>query len=307
MQKIRLVDIDSKIPNLALMQLSAWHKQKGDITGFDIEDPDLVYVSCIFTKNADQARGITTLYPNAQVVLGGSGVDLKLQLPASAQKVKPDYNLYPKAKYSLGFTTRGCIRKCPFCIVPEKEGKFQRWQHVSEFHDDQFKSVVCLDNNITADREWFFENTDWVLEKNLKFNAIQGLDIRLIDSEIASRIKELKWDGQIHFAWDNMQDEQAVRDGIAILQDAGINTRHYVNFYVLTGFSSTFAEDLYRCETLKSLRTGAFVMQYQKTPETQALARWANRKHLFWGIDFQDYQRIPAGLKSREPNIAVLT
>ena len=307
MQKIRLVDIDSKIPNLALMQLSAWHKQKGDITGFDIEDPDIVYVSCIFTKNADQARGITTLYPDAQVVLGGSGVDLKLQLPASAQKVKPDYDLYPKAKYSLGFTTRGCIRNCPFCIVPEKEGKLKRWQHISEFHDNRFKSVVCLDNNMTADLEWFFENTDWVLEHNLKFNAIQGLDIRLMSPEIAARIKELKWDGCIHFAWDNIKDEQAIRSGIQMLQDVGVNTRQNVNFYVLTGFSSTFAEDLYRCETLKSLRTGAFVMQYQKTPETQALARWANRKHLFWSINFEQYSRLPKGMQTRDPEVAVLT
>jgi hypothetical protein len=144
---------------------------------------------------------------------------------------------------------------------------------------------------MTADREWFFLNTDWILEKKLKFNAIQGLDIRLMDPEIAARIKELKWDGQIHFAWDNMKDEQAVREGIEMLQDVGVNTRHDASFYVLTGFSSSFEEDLYRCETLKSLKTGAFVMQYRKTPKTQALARWANRKQLFWGHDYKDYWR----------------
>lgn len=27
---IKLIDVDSKIPNLALMQISAWHKQQGD-------------------------------------------------------------------------------------------------------------------------------------------------------------------------------------------------------------------------------------------------------------------------------------
>lgn len=290
-KKIRLIDIDSKIPNLALMQLSAWHKQQGDITGFDIEDPDIIYVSCIFTKNADQARGIQTIYPDAQVILGGSGIDLKLRLPQSAQKIKPDYDLYPKARYSLGFTTRGCIRKCPFCIVPEKEGKLQRWQHVSEFHDERFKSIVCLDNNMTADRDWFFENTDWVINHNLKFNAIQGFDIRILTPEIAERIKELKWDGQIHFAWDNMRDEQAVRDGIAMLQDAGVNTRHDVNIYVLCGYNTTIDEDIYRCQTLKELKTGAYAMPYVKTPEINALCRWTARKQLFFGHEFKDYKR----------------
>ena len=54
--RVRLVDVDSQIPNLALMQLSSYHKKKGDIVGFDIENPDIVYISCIFTKNAEKAR-----------------------------------------------------------------------------------------------------------------------------------------------------------------------------------------------------------------------------------------------------------
>ena len=60
-QRIRLVDIDSIIPNLALMQISAHHKKFGDVVGFDVENPDIVYVSCIFDKNASQARGIQSL------------------------------------------------------------------------------------------------------------------------------------------------------------------------------------------------------------------------------------------------------
>jgi hypothetical protein len=306
-QNIRLIDIDSRIPNLALMQLSAWHKSQGDNIGFDINNPDKIYVSCIFSKNADQARGIKTLYPDAEVILGGSGIDLHKWIHPGAQKIKPDYNLYPKMRYSLGFTTRGCIRNCPFCIVPEKEGKFQRWQHISEFYDERFKSVIVLDNNITADKDWFFENTNFILEKNLKFNAIQGLDIRILNEETTTRLKELKWDGNIHFAWDNLSDEKAVRKGIHLLKDAGLNLKQNIQFYVLTGFNTSIEDDIYRCNTLKELGTNAFVMQYRKSPYTQALARWANRKHLFWGIDFQDYQRIPTALKSRDPNIAVLT
>ena len=49
--RISLIDVDSKIPNLALMKLSAYHKQKGNQVGFNISDPDQVYVSCIFKKN----------------------------------------------------------------------------------------------------------------------------------------------------------------------------------------------------------------------------------------------------------------
>lgn len=288
--RVRLVDVDSRIPNLALMQISSWHRSQGDITGFDVADPDEVYISCVFSKNAEQARGISTFFPGANVHLGGSGID-NIPLPEMMQKIIPDYSLYPKNKKSIGFTTRGCIRACKFCIVPQKEGKFHRWQHISEFHNPEFKSVMCLDNNIIADPEWFFINTDYVLENNLKWNPIQGLDIRLLSSDIAERLKATKIDGCLHFAFDNMQDEKAVLDGIGILKDAGINLKHDVQFYVLVGFNTSIEEDKYRCRLLKKMGTNAFVMQYSRNEWTRKLAWWANRKWVYWSCDVDELKR----------------
>ena len=51
----RLVDVDSVIPNLALMQISAWHKQHGDTVRWKIKTPDIVYISCVFTRNRNKA------------------------------------------------------------------------------------------------------------------------------------------------------------------------------------------------------------------------------------------------------------
>lgn len=308
--RVALIDVDSKIPNLALMQASAWHKAQGDDTGLSLPDPDLVYISCVFSKNADQARGIATLYPSATAILGGSGIGYQW-LPEKMQKVKPDYDIYP-SRYSLGFTTRGCIRKCPFCIVPEKEGTIRRWQHVREFYDERFNEVALLDNNILADRAWFFENTDWLIEHNLKVNIMQGLDVRLLDGEIAERLKALKWAGNIRFAWDNLADEPAVMRGITLLKEAGINTKNYVGFFVLAGFNTTLEEDLYRCRKLKESGCNAFVMKYRRYADTDCkrlnaairkenmelnkLALWANKRQLFWTIDFSEYSRAKRGI-----------
>lgn len=286
---VRLVDLDSKMPNLALMQISSWHKENGDVVGFDVNNPDVVYISCIFEKNADQARGVSSMYPNSEVIIGGSGVDYKTNLPESMKKVYPDYDLYPENKKSIGFTTRGCIRNCGFCIVPKKEGKLHRWQHISEFHNPEFKSVLCLDNNIGADKEWFFENTDFIIENNLKWNPIQGMDIRILSEEVAERLSQTKIDGILHFAFDNMKDEDAVLSGISILESAGINLRQKVEFYVLVGFNTTNEEDIFRCNLLKKHGTNAFVMQYSKNKDTRKLAHWANRKQLYWSVNFNDY------------------
>lgn len=279
--KVLLVDVDSRIPNLALMKVSAYHKARGDEVGFSIESPDKVVASVVFSQNRWKADGLRFMFPNAEIVAGGSGYDLSTTLPDEIERMKPDYDLYPNIEYSLGFTTRGCIRRCPFCVVPTKEGRFRRAQHISEWHDDRFDSVICLDNNVYADEAWFFENTDFVLEHGLRYNAVQGMDIRILDEGIAGRLKDLKWSGQLHFAFDSIQDEDAVRRGMQLLQDAGIRTRHDVSVYVLVGYDSTSEEDLRRCEILKEIGATPFIMQFRGSAWTRKLAR-LNRPQIFW-------------------------
>ncbi len=283
---VQLIDIDSKIPNLALMQVSEYYKERGDTVGFNVPEPEEVWISCIFEKNKAQTLGIRKMFPNAEVYIGGSGVNFDW-LPKEMQKIKPDYDLYP-SRYSQGFTTRGCIRNCPFCIVRKKEGHFQRWQHIKDFYDERFNVVMLMDNNILSDKEWFFENTDFIIEHNLRIIE-HGMDIRLLDEEIAQRLSELKFEKCMHFAFDNLADEKAVRNGIEILKNAGINLRSKVQFYVLVGYNTSPEEDIYRCRTLKELGTNAFVMPFKKTKWTQDIARWANRKWLYWKCDIEEY------------------
>ena len=48
MAAIGLVSVDSKIPNLALMKLSAWHKAQGDtVKAYEplFDSPDRIYAS----------------------------------------------------------------------------------------------------------------------------------------------------------------------------------------------------------------------------------------------------------------------
>ena len=111
--KILLINIDSTKPNLALKKIEKYYKDKGNDVVWDFplmaSTVDKIYVSAIYTWNKDMCKEW-----EGRAEIGGSGYDLKKKLPPEIDKVKP--------KINWGFTTRGCIRKCPFCIVSEKEG-----------------------------------------------------------------------------------------------------------------------------------------------------------------------------------------
>ena len=300
--KVLLIDIDSTIPNLALMKISAYHKSLGDEVGFNITDPNKVYASVIFKKNRHMVDGLRFYYPNAEIDIGGSGYDLHKTLPDYIEAMTPDYDMYPENTSYYGFTTRGCIRHCPFCIVPRKEGKFRRlyatadeaWDHIIG-DKRRFNNITFLDNNILADKEWFLE-----LAKDLDFKRYgykvdfnQGLDIRLMDKDIAEALAKMRPINDWKFAFDNMDYKDDVLRGIGILKAAGIDTRHSCIFYVYTHDDAAVPDAIERMRILKENDAGAYVMLNMDAPKTKRMAdlkRWS-RPWLFWSIDIADYRR----------------
>ncbi len=298
MKVLLIPDKKSKYAIPPLMKLSTYHKSRGDEVGWHIPDPDRIYVSLIFTESSHQADGLQFYYPDAEIIVGGSGYDHSSTLPPNIEHLKPDYSLYPDIDYSIGWTTRGCIRDCEFCIVREKEGRLKIHQHPLEFHDKRFNKIRLLDNNILGLRDWFFDVTDWILKEDLKVDFNQGLDVRLLDEGIAERLSELDRWHTLNFAWDFMEAEEDVMKGIDLLKKYNIDLKRDVGFYVLTNYNTTHREDLYRCRKLKERGTNAFVMQYEGGDLfTRKLGRWANRRELYWSIDFEDYDRSPPSVK----------
>lgn len=288
-----LINVDSIIPNLALMHISTWRKSLGLKTGFNIVDPSEVWASCVFHKNKHLMDGLEFFYPNAVINRGGGGYDIHKSLPKEVDLMMPDYSLYPDCDYDVGFTSRGCNRNCYFCIVPTKEGKFHVNQHPSEFHDPSHKKIVLFDNNILLDKEWFFEVTDWILENNLRVDFNQGLDIRLMDKDIAKRIAELKPIDLWHFAFDSLNYQDAVTDGIKMLNDAGVNIRSKTNWYVYLHSDEQYEDALERCEILRKNNALPYIMVNRDAERTQRmtdLKRWT-RPQIFFSTEFGGYRR----------------
>ena len=149
--KIGLVSVDGhNFPNLALMKLSAWHKQQGDIVEWAspiLDDYDRVYMSKVFTFTPD----CLDIY-HCDVVRGGTGYkDYDTVLPDNVEHICPDYSLYGNTTTAYGFLTRGCVNKCPWCVVPNKEGYIRPNADIDEFIDNR-KEAVLLDNNVLASR-----------------------------------------------------------------------------------------------------------------------------------------------------------
>jgi len=325
MAVIGLVDFDGKLPNLALMKLSAWYRLLGHQVVLNPPSPagiDKTFVSLIFTKNRQKALLQYGGWPNVE--FGGTGYSLEVELAPEVEAMRPDYELYyvqhifeaikrrPGKKESiwakaeeiqasgLGFTTRGCIRRCPWCAVPKKEGELRQVATISDVINPKSRLITLLDNSLTAD-PLCLDKLAEIRERNLIVNISQGIDVRLVTDEIAEALSKVHHWSSLHFAWDLAETERSVFQGIEVLTQ--FVKKSSLMAYCLCGFNSTFEEDMYRIQRLAGQGIRPYVMLYQSlhqgpAPERspyemarlQHLKRWVNApKGLFKTIPFEEY------------------
>lgn len=293
--KIGLIDVDGhNYPNLALMKISANHKRLGnDVEWCDgLSHYDVVFMSKVFDFSPDYTQCL-----DADVIIrGGTGYGLENDqpLPYHIEHSMPDYSLYNIHDTAYGFLTRGCPRHCQFCIVGDKEGtKSVKVAQLNEFWSGQ-RNIVLNDPNILACKEWpdllsqLAASRSWV-----DFN--QGLDARLMTEAKAEALGEIKVK-EIHFAWDDYKQGDAVLRGLEIYKKHAKRKPHGHNsiVYTLVNFDTTLEQDLERIYTLRRLGYWPYVMIYDKpnaAPIYRRLQRWVNNRRIFAKVErFEDYR-----------------
>lgn len=306
--KVGLIDVDGhNFPNLALMRISAWHKDQGDEVEWwmgDLFHYDIVYMSKVFSDaySPDIPEPINA----DKVVKGGTGYAIALvngvetfdqsrhkDLPPEIEKMFPDYSIYPEYDFAVSMTSRGCPRGCSFCHVASKEGRCSRKvADVSDFWTPETgkKEIKVLDPNITACREKR-ELLRQYRETGCHIDFTQGLDIRCLNDEDINDLNQMKI-RMVHFAWDNPKDD--LEDRFRNFSQKYRKKGHCKTVYVLTNYNSTMDENLYRIYTLRDLGFDPYVMIYNK-PEASTkikdLQRWCNNKIIFKQCrKFEDYR-----------------
>lgn len=291
--RVLLLNIDSKLPNIALKKIEMWHRQQGDEIIWDMPmmlgATDKAYASCIFTNNRYEAEQYKNLCPS--LIVGGSGWDLVTVLSPEIEMMKP--------KINYGVTTRGCIRKCSFCIVPRKEGYIRIVGDLLDLWDGKAKQVVMMDNNILALPDHFKMICQQAIENRIKVDFNQGLDHRLLTSdivEIMGRVSHTEY----HLAFDNPAHKKSVEKAIRLMRDGGINR---CIWYVLVGYDTTPEEDLTRLNYLRRMNQRAFLQRYEthfNEPFYTALADWVNQRHLFATKTFREFLDYPRRIRERK-------
>ncbi len=263
---ILLVEPDyySRYPPLGLLKLGKMEERKFNtvnlVHGNEYINyvPDKIYITSLFTYSWKPVHSSIKFYhkqfPGAKIYVGGiyatlmpdnikkdfPYVTIHSGLVNDAENLMPAYHLLKQVKKwehwekSILFTTRGCIRKCPFCVVPKIEGKmkepkFSILPYVYATH----KEVVIWDNDFLAS-PFAKPVLEEIRDYGLKVDFNQGLDARLMTEEFAGLLADIKAKS-IHMAYDWAWEGVYVKKAIDLLSDAGYNKRNLI-FYTLFNF-----------------------------------------------------------------------
>ena len=287
--EVILFQLDGRIPNIALMRIAHHHRAKGDEVEFRWtgsprrelwDNPDLVYGSAIFTKTAESVERLKREFPGA--IVGGTGTEDQITLEDIGVGIEKDYSLYPRWEQSIGFLQRGCRLKCPFCVVPTKEGKMRPEQGVYDlWRGDPFpRELIVLDNDFFGNPLWQ-EHIDGIKSGGFKVNFNQGINCRFLTPESAEAIASVNYRDvsmkarRIYTAWDNRKDEKRVMRGLEYLVDAGVKPDH-IMVYMLIGYwpGETIESWLYRRDVLRKFGARPYPMPFVRTRETVGFQRW---------------------------------
>jgi hypothetical protein len=208
-------------------------------------EADEVHISVTFTWDIDEGYRLrdawAQYYPDVKI--GGVAIN------GSNSEFVP-------GKYLRGgvtITSRGCIRKCPWCFVPDREGKIKLL--------DIKPGHIIQDNNILATPRDHQEKVYAMLgeqRKAAKFSG--GIDARLVDDWVIEQFKKLRI-SEIFLAADTKGSLKALAKTVEKLSFLG---RNKLRCFVMIGYNGeTLQEAEERLQEVWNIGCLPFSQLYQ--------------------------------------------
>ena len=315
--KIGLVDVDGHAkkkkwgatiyPNLALCKIARYHRSKGDEVEWAIPfyHYDILYMSKVFNFTPNDL----TVYDADIIIKGGTGYDISSQLPDEIDRLQPDYSIYPNIpkNTAYGFLTRGCPNKCPWCVVPRKEGIIRPYMDVDEIAIEGRKHLVLMDNNILAAGEYAKEQLQKIIDRKYHVDFNQACDARLVTDDFARLMAKVKWiDRRIRFGCDTHGQIKECERAIALINGYGYKGEYFL--YTMIGGKSDFKESYERthywwernhqCREEHKPNIYPYAQPYRDPdnpnhviPQWQKdMAQWVNKHQIFQMTDFLNFE-----------------
>ena len=269
-----------------------------------------------------------------RILIGGTGFfeDGGRDLDTEIDQHMPDYELYSeyvankiksgwKRSYfndyfdcSMGFLTRGCFRKCSFCVNRKYDRAYVSTEDVSVFLKPGSKRIYLWDDNFLAiGRIKSIELLDKLIAADVPFQFRQGLDIRLMSDEVAEKLLHCRYNGEFIFAFDHIQDREIIVEKLKLWRR---HTPRRATFYVLCGFDARSHDPKYginldmpdeekdlidigntfeRIRILMEFGCIPYVMKHVLCRDSPyygiyiQIARWCNQPNQFKKMSFEEF------------------
>lgn len=206
--------------------------------------------------------------------------------------------------YSIGFLTRGCFRRCSFCVNRNKY-KCVVASPIEEFLDVSRPKICLQDDNFFACPNWKTLIHD-LKNTGKRFQFKQGLDERLLTQEKVEELFSCKTDGDLIFAFDNIEDKKVIEEKLQMIRLLYPNSKKTIKFYTFCGcdrsglYDNAFwIKDIVDCfkriEILMKYKCIPYITRFEKYVESPYrgiyinLARWCNQPSFFKKKSFREF------------------
>ena len=268
-----------------------------------------------------------------QILIGGTGFfeNGGCDLDYEIEHYMPDYSLYDsyiKQKISegrspayfsdyigvsIGFISRGCHRKCSFCVNKKYDKAFVHFTGISEFYNPNCRVIYLWDDNFLALGKKCIPILNELNKIGKPFQFRQGLDIRLMNDEFAQILSKSRYYGDYIFAFDHIQDKDWIIHNLKIWRKY---CKKETKLYILCGYDSYTDDSKYsiskwftqderdlidirntfeRIYILMQFGCLPYIMKYMSYNDSKyrgiyvQLGRWCNQPGIFKKMSFEEF------------------